>query len=409
MMLPIVTFTSLYPNSQMPRHGIFVEERLRHLVATRQVQATVVAPVPWFPFRSTVFGRFGQLARVPYAETRLGLEIRHPRWPTIPHIGTGLAPTLMALACLRLVHVAKSKFGSRLVIDGHYLYPDGVAAALIGRWLGLPVVLTARGQDVTLWPRFRVPRTQIRWALNSAAQVIAVSDSLHQQLLRLGVPPQKLTTLRNGVDLTRFRLLDRMACRKQTGCDGLTLLSVGNLVAVKNHELTIRALVHLPNVCLRIVGEGPLDGQLRRLAASLAVGHRVTISRNIPQADLVTLYNAVDALVLSSQREGMPNVILESLACGTPVVATAVGGVPEILQDSPAGVLVRNAEPEHVADAIRRILAAPPDPAAVRRHAEKFGWEETIAGLTDILRHASESFVASARNRTPAKVVRPDI
>lgn len=388
-MLELLTLSSLFPNPEAPRHGIFVQERLRHLLASGQVAAHILAPVPWFPFRSRLFGRYGKMARVPGIETQHGVTVEHPRYLSVPKIGMSLAPFLMAACLLAHVRRIQAQTGPGLVIDGHFLYPDGVAAALIGRWLGLPVILTARGQDVTHLPRFRIPRRLILWAVAQAAKVITVSDALRRDLIALGADPDQIVTLRNGVDLQRFRPLDRSECRLRVGFTGTTLLSIGNLVEVKDHELLIRALGFLPDVRLHVVGEGPLDSYLRRLIANLGLQDRVSISGHVPHSDLVALYNAADALVLSSRREGMPNVMLESLACGTRVVATAVGGIPEILNCPEMGILVHDRNPASLAKAITTVVTAPVERSRTRAHAERLGWPETIAGLLAVLQQSA--------------------
>jgi glycosyltransferase involved in cell wall biosynthesis len=193
----------------MPHHGIFVENRLRHLVASGEVAAMVVAPVPWFPFEHRAFGRYASFARVPPAERRHGLAVLHPRYPLLPKVGMSSAPFLM-YAALRSVcaEILKARFRFDL-IDAHYCYPDGVAAVLLGRSLGRPVVITARGTDVSLIPEYRVPRRLVRWAAAQAAGVVAVSGALRERLIELGVPGSRVEVLRNGVDLKLFAPQDR--------------------------------------------------------------------------------------------------------------------------------------------------------------------------------------------------------
>ena len=158
------------------------------------------------------------------------------------------------------------------------------------------------------------------------------------------------------------------------------MLSVGQLIPQKGFELVIRAIARLPEATLAIVGEGPEAAALKRLAERLGIGGRVRFLGAMPQERLAAVYNAADVLVLASAREGYPNVLLEALACGTPVVATAVGGVPEIVRDSVAGRLIEDRSPEALAGAIRDLLADPPARAAIRAYAERFGWGPTTAG-----------------------------
>ena len=165
----MLTVTTLYPNAAQPQHGVFVETRLRQLAASGAVAPRVVAPVPWFPFRAERFGRYAAHAQAPRREVRHDIPVSHPRYPVIPRLGMSLAPALLYAALARHVgRLLRDGHGFDL-IDAHYAYPDGVAAALLGRRLGLPVVITARGTDLNLIPRHVLPRRMIRWAAGRAA------------------------------------------------------------------------------------------------------------------------------------------------------------------------------------------------------------------------------------------------
>ncbi|MEO8444288.1 MAG: glycosyltransferase [Gammaproteobacteria bacterium] len=388
-MIDVVTIASLFPNREQTRHGVFVEERLRHLAATGRFDVHVIAPVPWFPFRARAFGLYGKYARVPPVEERLGRVIQHPRYVAIPKVGMSAAPWLYAAGIAPLLQRMLARLGPDVVLDGHFLYPDGVATAMLARRFGLPYVLTARGQDVTLFPGYAVPRVLIRRACRGAARVITVSEALRALLIDLGVPPETVLTLRNGVDLAKFNPLDRARTREQLGFRRQTLLAVGHLIERKDHDLILRALPLVPDTDLVIVGEGPLRERLLATARQLGVVDRVRIVPNVLQDQLVAYYSAADLSILTSRHEGMPNVVLESLACGTPVVATLVEGVPELLDQPAAGCLVLERSPAALAEAVIRLLASPPERAATRRHATGLGWGPTIDGLASVLEAAA--------------------
>jgi hypothetical protein len=158
----LLTFTTLFPSSMRPNHGIFVENRLRHLVASGQAESRVLAPVPFFPFRAARFGPWSQFARTPGQETRDGLAIDHPRYPLLPRIGMSTAPHALYHASLRRLRRLMAEGLNFDVIDAHYVYPDGVAAVWLGQRLGKPVVITARGSDVTQLPDHATPRRLIQ-------------------------------------------------------------------------------------------------------------------------------------------------------------------------------------------------------------------------------------------------------
>ena len=372
-----ITFTSLYPNLARPRHGIFVEQRLRHLLETGEVESRVVAPSAWFPSGSPRFGGWSVFGRVPAGGARHGIQILHPRYLLIPKLGMSLAPLAMALAARPvLARMIREGFDFD-VIDSHYLYPEGVAAAILGRWLGKPVIATVLGDDVITLPRFRLPRRMILWAVDRCSCVTTVCQALKDRLVEVGAPEEKVRVVLNGVDPELFRPVDREAARRRLGVTGKVLLSVGHLTRRKGHHLAIQALPGMPDTTLLIVGDGWMEGELRELARSLGVEDRVRFLGHVDQEDLKEYYGAADALVLASSREGIANVLVESMSCGTPVIATAVWGTPEAVTVPAAGVLMRDRSAGSLVEAAKRLFAGYPDREATRRHAATFNWERT--------------------------------
>jgi teichuronic acid biosynthesis glycosyltransferase TuaC len=378
--MKILTFSTLYPNAQKPGHGIFVETRLRHLVASGQVESRVVAPVPWFPLHHRRFGNYAEYAKVPAREQRFGIDIAHPRYPVLPKVGMTAAPALLAAGARATVARMLDEGYDFDLIDAHYFYPDGVAAAMLGKYFNKPVVITARGSDITLFPTFRLPRKMIGWAAKRAAGVITVCNALRDEVVALGVDPAKVVSLRNGVDLQLFQPVERAAVRARLGLECFTLLAVGHLVPVKAQHLAVAALAQLPDVQLLIAGNGPERGALEQLAAERGVAERVRFLGAVPQAQLRDYYGAADALVLPSEREGWANVLLEAMACGTPVIASRVWGTPEVVAAPEAGLLMAERSASGVADAVRALRASYPERAATRRYAERFSWDDTTSG-----------------------------
>ncbi|HEY2008377.1 MAG TPA: glycosyltransferase family 4 protein [Rhizomicrobium sp.] len=380
----ILTITTLYPNSQQPAHGIFVENRLRWLTKDGRVKASVIAPVPWAP----AFIRkpeFAKLRAVPREESRNGFTVHHPRYLVLPKVGMNLTPYTLYRALyreFRKLHQAGERFD---LIDAHYFYPDGVAAAMLGRTFGIPVVITARGTDINLIPQFRRPRQLILKAARDAGALITVCQALKDELAGLGVPDAKITALRNGVDLEQFKPLDRASLRQKWQVSGFVLASVGLLIERKGHHLAIEALAGIPDATLLIAGAGPDREKLEALARTLGVGQRVRFLGALDTKSLTEIYNCADALVLASSREGWANVLLESMACGTPVIATAVWGTPEVVAAPEAGLLTER-DTASIADAMGRLKSHPPERQATRRYAEKFDWQPTTEGQIAIFR-----------------------
>ena len=384
----ILTFTSLYPNAAQPTHGVFVENRLRQLVASGTVHSRVVAPVPWFPFGHSAFGRYGAFAWVPQYEERHGLALHHPRFVAIPKLGMAVSPGLMARGAWgSVLQLIESGYDFDIV-DAHYFYPDGVAAALLAERLGKPLVITARGSDINLFPQYRAARGRILWAAERAAHIVTVSAALKRCMVELVVPQEKITVIRNGVDLELFTPQDRVACRRALGLHGPSLLMVGALVPLKGHRLVIEALADLPAWSLMVVGDGPDRMALERRVERLGLGQRVRFLGIVAHEALPQLYSAADLLVLASSREGIANVLLEAMACGTPVVTTAAGECPEVVTSPDAGVVVPERNPQVLREAILDLWAKRPDRGRTRRCAERFDWAETARKQAAVL-HAA--------------------
>jgi teichuronic acid biosynthesis glycosyltransferase TuaC len=380
---------------------VIVEERLRHLLDSGLIDATVVAPVPWFPFRNKRFGAYATFARVPKYEERHGIHVLHPRYPVIPKLGMSITPLLMYHALLPVLRAMKASGMDFDLVDAHYFYPDGVAAVRLGAAMGKPVVITARGSDVNVIARYRLPARQIQWAAERAAAIVTVSDALKDKVKALGVSPDKVVTLRNGVDLERFKPLDRSAIRARLDLAGPIWLAVGHLIELKGVHITLAALATTADAIFLIAGEGPEKARLQDLANRLGITSRVRFLGNVPHAQLCDYYNAADVMVLASSHEGMPNVVLESLACGTPVVAAPFDGVTELLSAPEAGEIAAQRSAEAIAAAWLRLQNRSPERAATRRFAELLGWQPVVEA-----QHALYAQVLATSNGPSPRVER---
>jgi len=297
-----------------------------------------------------------------------------------------LAPFLLAAFSFSAIRRIQREFDFDL-IDAHYYYPDGVAAALLSRLLGKPLVITARGTDLNLIPEYAIPRHLILWAAGQADASIGVCKALMDRLCELGADPAKLLVLRNGVDLDLFRPIEPAKARTKLGLgDGPWLVSVGWLVERKGHDIAIKALTQLPGVKLAIIGDGELREDLEALAYREGVSDRVRFVGAVRQNELPEWYSSADALVLCSSREGWANVLLEAMACGTPVVASNIWGTPEVVQSATAGRLMYERTHGALAQAVVDLLGNYPDRQAVRSYAEGFNWEETTQGQLSLFR-----------------------
>lgn len=373
----LLTITSLYPNHVEANLGVFIEIRLTQLRESfPEINHTVIAPVPWFPFAGKKFGQYAQYAKVKPQEEKDGVIIYHPRYIVIPKIGMLFTPFFMALSLLKLLFKLKKSGQSFDAIDGHYFYPDGVAIALAAKVLKLPFTITGRGTDLNIIARMPLPKKLIQWAAKKSAQCITVSKALKSVLLEIGVPSSKVTVMRNGVDLNKFTpSIVRDELRQTLKMDKKTIVSVGYLKELKGHHLVIEALQQLRDYQLFIIGSGSWETKLQGLVKELNLEERVFFTGAISQQELVSYFQGADIGVLASSREGWANVLLESMACGTPMVATNVGGNSEIITAPEAGIIV-NRTVDDIANGINKIDEAKLNRADTRSFAENFSWQE---------------------------------
>ncbi|MDN4504258.1 glycosyltransferase family 4 protein [Alteromonadaceae bacterium BrNp21-10] len=383
----ILTISSLYPNNIDFKHGVFVETRLRHLLNDfPDIQASVIAPVPWFPFSSSFFGEYAKYAGVLPVEERHGITIYHPRYIVIPKVGMYLTPIFMRWAIAKIIKQLKNKGIKIDLIDGHYFYPDGVAIASVAEKYRIPFTCTARGTDINLIPQNPKAKKMIQRVFSQAAHMITVCQALKDEMLKLGAPEDKVTTLRNGVDLQLFKAsseIRQQELKVELDITGKLVMSVGWLIERKGHYLVIDAILRLPDVTLVIAGDGPDHDKLQMQINKAGLFERVKLLGALPQPELNKWLMAADVNVLASSREGWANVLLESMASGTPVVATNVWGTPEVVTKPEAGVLVER-EVESIAKGIQTLLAHPPARADTRQYAEQFDWMATSLGQKNI-------------------------
>ncbi|MFQ5600642.1 MAG: glycosyltransferase family 4 protein [Candidatus Krumholzibacteriia bacterium] len=383
----VLVFSSLYPNSVMPQFGLFVHRRVE-AVAHRGVAVRVVAPGPWFP-RILPIGRWRGYARLPKRERLAGLAVTHPRYLHPPGLGMYVQARNLYRAALPHLRTLRREFDFD-VIDAHYMYPDGVAAAHLARRLGVPCVLTARGSDINLLPRFAMVRRQIVKAMHRADALVAVSGALADAMSRLGAESRKMHVVPNGIDRRRFSYGDPLVAREKLEIysDENMLLSVGNLNELKGHVLMIEAVARLQHegirTSLHIFGEGEERPRLEARIAELGLARQVVLHGSFPNERLGRWYRAASVFVLASSREGWPNVLNEALACGLPVVSTSAGGVPEIVTHGESGLLVQERSAEAIAAALRAALQRSWDRRQIAARASSRGWSDVADQLVQI-------------------------
>jgi teichuronic acid biosynthesis glycosyltransferase TuaC len=378
-MLRVLTLSTLYPDSGRPSFGLFVERQTLALAARPGVEVEIVSPVglPLWPL--SLHSHYRARAALPAKEQRQGLAVHRPRFRIWPGLGAAGAARSLAAAVLPLARGLACD-----VIDSEYFWPDGVAAMHLARSLGLPFSVKARGSDIHYWGGRPAIAAQIVEASGRAGGLLAVSAALRRDMAAMGMPEDKIRVHHTGIDLDRFRPLDRDSAKRRLGIEGPLIVAPGNLVALKGHDLAVEALAQLPGATLLIAGEGPERRALEASIAARGLAGRARLLGSVAPAAMPGLLAAADLMLLPSEREGLANVWVEALACGTPLLIADVGGAREVIDRPEAGRLVER-DPAAIAAAAREMLAAPPDPAAVRRAGERFSWERNAAELHEHL------------------------
>lgn len=384
----VLVFTSLFPNREKPLQGIFVFQRMVHFAERSGNQVQVVAPVPYFP-RWIHVTSWASEGKIPHAEEIGPLTVYHPRYPFLPKISMPLHGVLMFLGCFLTVHRVHKQTPFDC-IDAHFVYPDGFAAILFGKLLNLPVIVSARGTDINLYPTFRLIRPLIRWTLKHADGLIAVSKTLQEAMVSLGAQPERTCVIGNGIDGKRFYPVDSSKAKRQLGLldSDSVIVSVGALIPRKGFHLLIQAFAQIVprfgNLRLYILGEGEYRSALEALISDHELKERVILVGSVPNQKLRLWFSAAAVSCLASSREGWANVLQESMACGTPVVATRVWGSPEVVVSSELGILV---EPEAsaIGAALEVALTKRWNRALIAEHAAQRTWKVVAVEVEDFL------------------------
>lgn len=387
----VLAITKIFPNAAEPLSAPFNRQQFAAL-ATR-CDLKVLATIPWFPGAGLIarWSSAGKLASVPYRDRIAGIDVRHPRTLFVPRIAHGAWGPLYALSIAPALRRYRGKID---VVLGSWAYPDGFAAVIAARLLGVPAVVKLHGSDINVMAKLPGPRRQTAWAFGRAARVVAVSRALADEVVALGVPRDRVVVVMNGVNAELFHPRDRAQARRELGLPpGPLALYVGNLKPEKGVlDLTAawqRVVRELPDAALAIVGGGPM-----RTALEAALPPGATLYGAQPLAAIPTWLAACDVLVLPSHVEGTPNVVLEALACGRRVVATAVGGVPDLITDPALGALVPAHDPDALAAALTLALRTPYAPEAVAALGARGGWEASAAALHAVLAAAASASVS---------------
>lgn len=393
--LRVLILTKVFPNAVDPLAAAFSRQQFAALAQLPQVQTVeIVAPVPWFPGAHLGGARTGagKWHAVPDFEWIDGLFVRHPRVLHLPRIDYAAAAALTVASLYPRMRRWRGRFD---VILGSFAYPDGVAATWMARRLGIPAVVAALGSDIHVTAKIRGVAAQLAHALARASRVVAVSRDLAAQLTALGAPPARLVVVDNGIDRGLFHPGDRTQARRRLGHGDDAapwILFVGRLENSKGIADLLQAMPAVvaagSEAKLILLGEGRARAACE--AAVAAWPGRILVMGGRPLAEVAIWMTACDLVTLPSHSEGTPNVLLEALATGRKVVATRVGGIPDVIDSSARGELVPPGDPGALTAALLRGLADRGDPAVVAASAAAStpSWQQSAARLCDVLQAA---------------------
>lgn len=388
--LKVLSLSTVYPNPREPGLGLFVRSRLKHMAALADV--TVIAPVPFIDYSKA--GRNRTQGPAPRARRDDALEVRHPRW-LYPPLGGALNALALSARLAWPVWRLRKQID---VIDAHFAHPEGVAAALLSMIVRRPFTVTLRGNE-TMHASHYWRGKAIRWALRRAARVIAVSERLRLFALEAGARPENTATIPNGVDTAVFHERERGPLREKFGMrDGVrAIVSAGYLIERKGHHHVVRAVAGLRRkgltVELWVVGgagrEGEYEREIRGEVERQQAGDAVHFTGNVAPDMLAEYMAAGDVFCLASSREGWPNVVNEAQACGTPVVAFDVGGIPEMLPSEEYGMAVPVGDAAALERALERAAGRQWDRERIAARAKQRSWHVVASEAVEQLRRAA--------------------
>jgi teichuronic acid biosynthesis glycosyltransferase TuaC len=356
-----IVITNLFPNAVERTRGMFVWQETLSMRERHGYDLRVLAPLPWVPPFLRDKGRYAYHG-APAVETLEGFTVHHPR-----HLVT---PRVLRFCYGDYVYWGLRGLYARLhaerpadFIVAHYAFPDGYAALRLARHYRIPLLVKVRGSDVNLFTESLIRRRLTMATLRGADRVVAVSAALKARMVELGLAAEHVTVMPNGVNVERFAPRDRAACRRELGLPEapFLFLFVGTLRTIKGLTTLLQAFRALPEMQRRrarlvLIGEGELEEDLRGRIERFGMAEQVSLLPPVPHTEIPRWVGACDCLVLPSTMEGYPNVLVEALAAERPVIASRVGGIPEIVVDGATGILVPPGEAWPLTDAMQRML-----------------------------------------------------
>ncbi len=378
--MKIIAITNLFPNKNEPTRGLFNKQQFIELAKLCELK--VVAPLPWY-----------SNLKVPEIEMIDGIETYHPRYFMFPRIGRSLYGFFFYFSLLKYVKAIYKNFAFDTVL-ATWAYPDAFGSYLIAKNLKKSIVIKVHGTDINEYARFFLRRNLIRFSLKRSNYIVAVSVDLAKKIRNLGVNIDKIHCIRNGIDHNIFKPLNKHECKNNLGLFGKKkiILYVGNLKKEKGLEVLLESFSKLcllrNDLTLIIIGCGNLQESLKLFSAKKGIGAKVLFVGIQPPHRVAEYLNASEVLCLPSFNEGIPNVILESLSCGVPVVACSVGGIPEIITSKSLGILVPPRDSFALFKALNESLSTSWERNDMLLAMENYTWQQSAKQLFALLKQS---------------------
>lgn len=346
---------------------------------SRLCEIKVIAPVPWAP-KFDFVPKYVQANNVKLREVINGIEVFHPRYFITPKVGRSFYAYFFFRSLVNKIRETYRLFPFD-IIYAPWAYPDGVGCFHIAKTMGIPLVIGVLGSDINTYSNYFFRKKMLADALNNCNRVIAVSNALKERVVSIGVKTGNIAVILNGVDINLFRPVDTNEIRMKYGLklDKKYILYVGNLYLVKGVDYLIKSFKLLSsiqkNVDLIIIGDGRQKSNLLKQVHDDQLEGRVKFLGTKRHEEISSWINCCDLFVLPSISEGCPNVLLEAMACGKPIVASNIGGIPEIIDSSKYGILVPPKDYKQLFEALQSALNKTWDSILIRNRVVGFTWE----------------------------------
>ena len=378
----ILIVSGLFPNRVQPYRGIFIQRQAVEL--SRRADVRVIAPVAYVP-SFLALSRYSAYSKVPPHDTMEGIEVDYPRYYIIPKILRHLHGRFLERSIKKQFERTVREYRPDVVI-GFFAYPYGYAAVRLAKQLGLPVITGVLGSDINLTSKHGKRGQMVRRTLEESDRVFSVCGALGEAAVKMGAVRERLVVIPNGVDKTRFQRISRVDARErlQISDDGKIVVCVSNLTRVKGVDIVIRGFAGAiePGATLLVIGEGEDRAQIEQLVSDLGMSKRIRLMGSKPPDEIPLWLAAADVVALGSRAEGHPNIVLEGLASGRPVVATRVGGVPETITSDEFGIIVEPENPVAFGDGLRRALATDWNDELIRTRGLGRDWGDVADEIT---------------------------